>query len=226
MCPHKDKQKTFWAPSHCPVRVRNGLRFHSSPLLSSPLLSSPLLSSPLLSSPLCDLQFTSSHIAFYQIHHHPTWVFVRRLELLTRWSKATRRWRQQSIDVAFFSWWEENFPVLCCALEMSEYDFADHMMSTELVIPFDVKQSWGVSVVLSEGRKAVPHAHAHCSRYVAVKSLHSLTLGSSRYHVLVFPPNTLLCTFSLPVSPSGQRGVSVSKLVVCYAGDFWGRGQL
>ncbi len=63
------------------------------------------------------------------------------------------------------------------------------------------------------------HTHTHCSQYVSGEITPFTDTWSSRHHILVVTQHTLV-HFFLPVSPSSQRGVSMSKLVVCYAGDF------
>lgn len=72
--------------------------------------------------------------------------------------------------------------------------------------------------LLPEGREAQLDTHP----LVSVRSGEITPFTDtqpSRYHVLVFT-NTLLCTFPSQSAHPSQRGVGVSKLVVCYAGDF------
>lgn len=84
---------------------------------------------------------------------------------------------------------------------------------------FDGKPSGGISFVAAvclavRGKESGTLTHTHCSLYVVVKSLHSLTLGHPDI-MYWFSPTTLLCTFpSQSAHPVREESVCLNLLFV------------
>lgn len=148
------------------------------------------------------------------------------------WCKGTTRWRHLSVDFAHSA-------TLSCHLQCAdirEYELAQYVRECfELVVIVVLIEDDTVQVssvipsytsvfFLSGQRGRTRHTSTILSPLV-VKSLHPLTLSHPDV-MFWFPPTHFCAHFPSQSAPSSQRGVSVSKLVVCYAGDFWGRGQL
>lgn len=149
--------------------------------------------------------------------------------------KGTRRWRQQSMDFAYSADMRKSHFFLSFAV------LGDRRVWVCILHEYRVSQ-WTM-VILMEIRVEVSFVLPSCHCLFAVRGKKSSTWHTStllsmqwwnhsiHWHSVIqiscfgFCQHTLV-HISLPVSPSSQRGVSVSKLVVCYAGDFWGRGQL
>lgn len=133
------------------------------------------------------------------------------LTLETVVPKDTRRWRQQRADVAAVER-RGSRQVFCSA--RTRCLCLCRMYERIAVIWNRVVASALCSPGAAETAARPPVST--CSGEITT----SAENWSPRCHVSVVDRHT--CVHF----PPSQPGVSVSKLVVCYAGDFWGRGQL